>query len=82
MRRHLQVVLEKKIKNCSCPHEKSSIIGCATITFCAQTAYINIFMKSGLIFLNILHDLSCGYDQSSLPYTASLRTEVLKIEGC
>ena len=29
-----------------------------------------------------LHDLSCGYDRSGLPYTVSLRTEVSKVEGC
>ena len=58
MRRHLLVVLEKKIqmlKNCFWGHKKSSITGGATITFCAQTAHItNICMKSGLITFNTL----------------------------
>ena len=52
MRFHLRVVSEKKIKivkNCFFCHEKSSIIGIATITNIA-----NIFMKSGLFIFNTL----------------------------
>ena len=57
MRRHLLVVSEKKIKMLKTGFgtKKSSITGVATITFCAQTAYItNICMKSGLIIFNTL----------------------------
>ena len=28
-----------------------------------------------------LHDLSCSYNRSSLPYTVNLQTEVSKVEG-
>ena len=56
MRRHLLVVSEKKIKilKTTFAHAKSSsIIGGATIIFCAQPTYItNICIQQGLIIFN------------------------------
>ena len=60
MRRQLLVVSEKikTLKTAILTIKKSSIIGGATITFCAQTTHItNICKKLGLIIFNTLAGL-------------------------